>query len=505
MIDTKHSYTGSYIYQNSDFYIHQHAQCIGRAMNGSAMSDGSLAKMLSSQKGTAINAAKNYYQTLFLDNLTLSEDEMKLLKGVFDEDLEEMIRVIDNQVRMQMHDAMDRSTLERLMSLQIDSAKAAKNMLNTNSKQSLQAFNSILNSLADASELIDSPLGVDLAILLRHATYKRNMGIAQMGQKLYDAVEAFAKSAKVLEVNDQRINQVVASLKTMASTLSQGKTASKKKSLTEDNIVDVVDSVFNPGFAEAIASQIKETADMSLENSMTKLTGTKAYFGQLTDSSGKVIGKDNKKAAGKVDFKLENVAVNLKYGPEDSDSMSIDMDIGISNKFYRSLGFPVGKGKTPNLSFSSGSGGTLKEAINAIFNGERDRYLVYNVVGHQASLGESSAALNDLILTRQINRLFATRGGSKDFAQYIFINGEVISIGQLIEYAAGNFIGKSHSQIRKKDDQAISLSIPGRPAILEAVQIREAKERTAQINSLINSTTIAAHIHVNKIIQALSI
>lgn len=504
-INTAHSYTGPYIYQNNDFYIHQHAECVGRATDKAAVSDGLLAKKFSAQKGAAISAAKNYYQTLFLDNLNLSEEDLLLLRGAFEEDLEQVIKTIDNQVKTQMNKVMDRSSLEKLMAIQINSAIAARELLNPKSKQSLQAFNNIVNSLADASELINSPLGSDLAILLRHSTYKKNMGIAQMGQKLYDAVDKFSKTKKVLEVNDKRINQVIKSLKTMSSTLIKNKTTAKKKSLTEDNIVDVIDSVFNPGFAEAIASQVKETAKFSLEDALIDLTGTKSYHGQLTDSQGKIVGKDRQKSAGKVDFKLENVKIDLTYGEEASNNSIINMNIGISNKFYRSLGFSSGQEKIPNITFGSGSGGTLKEAINAIFDGERDRYLVYNVLAHQNSLDGAAAALNDLILTRQINRLFATRGGNKDFAQYIFVNGEVVSVWQLIEYAANNFVGTSSSQSLKKDAQALSLSIPGRPDIINAGQIRDAKERCKQVNSFINSSTIAAHIHVNKLIQAIKI
>ena len=506
MIDTKHSYTGSYIYQNSDFYIHQHAQCIGRAMNGSAMSDGSLAKMLSSQKGTAIAASKNYYQNLFLSNLSLPDEEMALLKGAFEEDMGQVIKFIDDQVRIQMDKAMNKSNLEKLMNMQINAAESARDIFNVNSKKSLQAFNTVIQSLIDAVGLIESPLGEDLAVLLKHSMYQRNIGIAQMGEKLYNAVERFSHSKKFKMINDEKIQQAVQAISNYAKALSQGSTLAKKKSLTEDNIVDIVDTMFNPNFAEAIASQVQSTADMSFENAVVSLTGTQNYEIELTDSTGAIIGKTEKDAAaGKVDFKLSNVAVGLKYGPEGENSSTIEMNIGISNKFYRSLGFSASGEHMPKLSFGSGSGGTLKEVINSIFSGERDRYLIYNTVAHQASLGEASAALNDLLLSRQINRLFATRGGSEDFAQYIFINGEVLSIGQILEYAAGNFMGKSHSQVRKKDDQAISLSMPKRPAIIEAAQIRDAKERTRQINELVNSAVIAAHIHVNKLIQALEV
>lgn len=506
----KRGYTGDYFYKDtSDFYIHQHMTNIGRAAKGAAMNDMSLAQLISNQKQAASLAAKSYYQKMYLENLTLPEEEMTLLKGAFEEDIESMIRVIDEQVKQQMFDIMNRDSLQDLRKAQKDAVAASKGLLSSDTREAIASFNSVLDSLANASKLIESPLGADLAILLQATKYKNSVGMndmQNMGQKLNHALQGFIERNKIAEINDDRIKLVLTSLGTFAESLYKGQTKSKKKKLTEDNITNIVDTLFNPGFAEVVASQVRNIADFSIENAAL-LTGTKTYQTELTDEFGKVIGFDSRKpAAGKVDFKFENVAVDLKHDLT-REIGNIELNIGISNKFYRANGFYTGKGKMPKIEFSSGSGGTLKEAIDSIFSGDRTKYLIYNVLAHQEHLDASIAALNDVILTRQINKLFASRGGSADFAQYIFVNGEVISILQLIDYVTNpaNSLGKSKSMAEKGDTQAIMLSMKGRPALMESVKITNALRRTKAVNGIINSSTISAHVHVNKLLQSLTV
>ena len=80
------------------------------------------------------------------------------------------------------------------------------------------------------------------------------------------------------------------------------------------------------------------------------------------------------------------------------------------------------------MSFSGGSGGTLREALNSLFDTDMEHYLAYNTLAYGSKLPAANMALNDIILTRQLNRLFATRGGAKDFSQFVLVNGYVVSI-----------------------------------------------------------------------------
>jgi len=74
---------------------------------------------------------------------------------------------------------------------------------------------------------------------------------------------------------------------------------------------------------------------------------------------------------------------------------------------------------------------------------------------------------NDLIATRQILRLFATAGSESDFAQFMLVNGRIVSIWSIVQYVISSNLSLSASQDGGKT-QGIVLSIPDRPKIYAA-------------------------------------
>ena len=132
-----------------------------------------------------------------------------------------------------------------------------------------------------------------------------------------------------------------------------------------------------------------------------------------------------------------------------------------------------------------------------------EKYLSYNILAHsdKPSIAGVSAELNDLLLTRQLLRIFSTRGGSSDFAQFMLVNGQIVSIWELI-LESENFLGALSSQAESMH-QAITLSIPDRPSICKAAKILNSYKRVHAVNSAINKAKITAHIHLNKLTAAL--
>jgi hypothetical protein len=120
-------------------------------------------------------------------------------------------------------------------------------------------------------------------------------------------------------------------------------------------------------------------------------------------------------------------------------------------------------------------------------------------------LPQATMALNDLFLSRQINRLFASRGGSIDFAQFILANGEIVSIWELILYAERFSVGLSNSMIQEQKrmgndpNQALVLSIPDRKDILNAGSLEDTYRRVTETNQAISKATIQAHLHIDKL------
>lgn len=506
--DTQHAYKGRYKFNsNGDLYIHQHSYCIGNAMKGSAESDSSLSKVFASQKTAASNAVKKFYTKLYIDNLSLSEQELALLSSAFEVSSEELIKMIDKAVKDKMGDLMSKENLENLLEQQKNAVKNAKDMFSGDAKKQLKAFNDMLDAISKASELVTSKHSTALAQLLANLKYKRFIGLSQMGGKLENAIDTFVKTNKITKADDEQMFKVVSALKTFANTLSTGVTKGNKKNLlTQDNIVKVIDSLFSPAFSESIASVLKGVEEhAAIDTLKASLTGTDSPHGILTDHRGNIIGFDNTPAQGKMDFRFKNIAVSLEHEGS-GNTQSVSMRVGVSNKLYRDLKFSNGE-KIPALTFNSGSGGTLQEAIDALIPGGKVRlkYLAYNALAHWQELDETTAALNDVLLTRQVIRMFATRGGSEDFAQYLFINGEVVSFMELLSYVtnAENSLSKSRTQITQKDSQAAALSIAGRPALADKVKIRNAALRTSAVNEVIKTSTISAQLRVHKLAQAL--
>ena len=121
--------------------------------------------------------------------------------------------------------------------------------------------------------------------------------------------------------------------------------------------------------------------------------------------------------------------------------------------------------------------------------------------------------MNDLIATRQLIRLFASAGSSSDFAQFMIVNGQVVSIWSLVEYALMNDLGLS-SSMKGSSSQAIVLSIPDRPKIAGAnvydpldtpgeTPSVAAWNRSRKVNSVIDSARIKAELHLSKLLNAI--
>jgi len=72
-------------------------------------------------------------------------------------------------------------------------------------------------------------------------------------------------------------------------------------------------------------------------------------------------------------------------------------------------------------------------------------------------------ALNEVLLARQIVRLFASRGGNEDFAQFMYVNGQIVPVWNII-LSTLNDISLSMS-LEGDESQPVTLSIEGRDKI----------------------------------------
>ena len=115
--------------------------------------------------------------------------------------------------------------------------------------------------------------------------------------------------------------------------------------------------------------------------------------------------------------------------------------------------------------------------------------------------------MNDLILKRQILRLFSSAGGANDFNQFMLINGQIISIWDILQYALNSDLFLSSSE-QGSEEQGLTLSIPDRPKIIQSnkkinnqkqSQLENAWLRSKKVNSAINTAKIKAKLHLKNL------
>lgn len=505
-------YNGPYIFAGSDYYVHKRKKNIGRAAGGDPQSDSAIASIFSKQKEQATDAAKAYYKELFIQNLKVDHKSLELLNEVFQKD--DFMTSVDTAVKANMQKAVNTDELSRLRRNQNVAISAAKKMLSAPSVTAkMKNYDMFLSVLADTVSLVHGDPGGYLAKAILMSQSKGGKGahtLKQYGEGLMRAMEYFITE----DINDiyftmskqdeEKFYALISSLSGFANRLINNKTATKK-TINQKNITDMVDALFSSGFSEVIGSQLQDVAEMAIDHSLTQVVGNKTTEIQRTDTRGNMTFKEKGTTAyGKTDIKFQNVNIKLDISELNALGGEITLDIGVSNKFYRTEGFMGALEKDGKLSFSSGSGGSLKEALESIFNSNYEEYLAYNALARGNQLLASNLALHNLILTRQINRLFATRGGVQDFSQFIFANGQVISIWELITFVANpkNSIGLSQS-MEGSTNQGVVLHIKGRKDIIASLNYKNARKRVPLANQAIKRATISAVVHVEKLAQTI--
>lgn len=500
-------YTKDIIFARNDFYIHKHHTCIGHAWGGSATSEDVLFNIFTYQKTTASSAAKKQYLDLFYQNLKIGKTEQSLLEGAF-QSREKMAEAIDKQVKKSLQLGIRPDLVKSLFAKQKQAMSIAPKILDSDAQVAFRAFGELMELLASTAALIEGGQGAALAQAIR--VCQQNYSFAtNIGTSLSTAIDQFMSQHKIQKTSKTRIAQVCNALKNLGERLATGRIASGKKEITPENIGKVVEKVFNPAFAEAIISQINAVGQLAFMDSAIKLQGLDRTKIQFTDQFGNVVTKSsvrNQKAQGKVDFKVKGATFAFESTNPSINGVEMRMNIGISNKFYVTNGFSWDSSLNPSggSSYSGGSGGSLKEAIESLFNSKYIQYLAYNTIAHEKDLPRANASLNDVILTRQINRIFATRGGKDDFAQYLLVNGEVVSILDIINHLTTHRSLLSNSQMGS-EDQAVSLTLKNRPAILDAMANGQddTRLRVFSVNKAIRGAKVSAFVHVNKLTAAL--
>lgn len=492
MNDIGGSYSGSYLY-NGNLYVHYHARNIGKAMNGSGVSSADMVSAFQESKKRAFQASKVQYNRLFFNSLT--QQSKQLLNEVLDGDNGEIMRELQQQLAKKVEEALPTDKITKLLSITKNTPeKLIKDAL-SNSKTHIDSFNKILQNFYEAAKLLDGKAGANLMLALNdNLTKGKNF---TMGTYLLSAMEKFKREndkSLLSSLQIQQSQQIIQTFNALGSALKTAETQQGKR-LTADAAQRMINSIFNTGFAESISAQIKSTAYINLDNAFQSvLTGSKTTEIEYSDEFGNFLARSKgQSSAGKADAMFNNIKVTLNTGQE------ITLTIGISDKLYKNNNIQSLDKKVTGI-YSSGSGGSLIEAIETSFNDITMRYLAVNAIGHGHSQWSSAQeALNEVLLTRQIVRLFSSRGGKQDFAQFMFVNGRIVPIYEIIMSTLEDI--HLSSSLGGEQNQPVTLSIQGRGEIQKETHEREKdlSSRISDIAKAFRRAKIKAHVNMNKI------
>ena len=490
----------------SNFYIHIHQENIGRANDGS---NSNLAKIFTDQKQDAGAAALNYYKQLMMQT-AMTPESKELLNTIFDqsENNLDLLKQFDEQFKKQISEVINTQALQQLLTTQKHlSMQNIGQDIAARGQPAIEAFNLLIDTLVECCSYIKGDAGKDLAILLtqnKHSTKGTRFLAVSTATNLNKALDNFIKNNtnETMTYDQKAAVHIAKKINSLARHLKYERKEAKKKP-TESSINNIVNKIiFSQGFAEAVAGTINETVEKSMTNIEGDIVATSGGQIQLTDTKGNIIGWDeaSTNSAGKADVKFKNFQLSLN-GIGAIDKGSLTLEVGASVKNYITNGFPNESESSSSDLFGSGSGGTIKEALTAIFGDGNIRafYVAYNILAHGSERPEETKALNDILLTRQMVRLFSSRAGKKDFAQVMIVNGEVISILDLL-LLSQKFMGASKS-MQESSSQQVMLSIPERKKIENTTGI-DRYDRVKNINAAINKARIYAYIRAGKITKS---
>lgn len=520
------------------YYIHLHQENIGRMNNRDPLDDQGISNEFSSYKdgkdSILSKTITNQYVNMIKKSINRTSENFDLLNNVFDVENNNVNSLLDRLHQVLQKGFEEQFTSNKIISmLNIESQtnwsvskkknsntkniQALERMLQgekANKKEGFAFLDAVLDGMAQAVELLNSPEGETLGAIIASCkhSYNQNQGVSQMGAALTKRINNFIKTHNGKTLNGRDAIDTANLLLPIASALKTGKT-SQNKNLSLQSLQGLVQKNFYSLFAEILVSQLNEAANNAVVKYVVssiqdvKNTGGDLVSIDFTDPEGNLVAESAQlfndagvEKQGKADIKFNNVNVQIEslLGEEQGD---LNMKIGISNKAYVTNDFGEGSLRKFNV-YSVGGGMTLGNAFTLLLGGNEvyKKYLGYNVFARGDSLPTALNTLQDVLLTRSIVYLVAGRG-QKDFSQFMMLNGELLSVWDIIKFALGNDIGRSSSQIpSSSQSNGIYLSIEQRKSFMKYAKSRFWARRVIKTCDSINHATMKVHIVPKQII-----
>lgn len=505
------------------FYIHLHQKHIGAMMTHKPSPMDSLVRTFVNQKNNAKAAIKNEYKELFIE--TVDEKSKEAITALFEDN--DNIDKMDKVLYQYFKEGLDSQTVQNIISAQKDinwgDSSNFKKILQQNSKK-WEGFDSLLEGLAKGVELLNQTDGPSIAAVLRNAQKKGTLG--GVGRELERELQK--KEAKInnTTIQGKNLQKAVDNLKLLASRLATGDTSGQLKEnrkkdspLTIEFLKSSIDrNFFSTILGESSAMNFEKAATtvagITIEDALNSISSTgkdttKSFITSIKGSyAGNVTQGDKKQ--GKADIKFKNVKLTLEDFFPSPYSGQITLSIGLSNKAYKTL--TLGKdGTITNNSLVTGGSIKITDVFNMLTNHARIKYLGYNVLAWTSDSAPSAlkdnapdlkpalTALQDALFIRSIIHIFSARG-KQDFANFMYINGQLVSIWDIINRVSKQKDGIATTSTMKNSGQGVIYSIPGRYSWWKSLNENNNSlynnfTRTETLNNAINEARIEGHIN----------
>lgn len=507
---------GSYLLKNTSYYyIHRIMSDIGK-LNGGNTTD--IYTVFKDYKQKQVSKAlKTQYANLFKNAVTQIKTDKNLYELLDytvdpnrgDKIITEMDKVIKEELEKVGNSQNINKVLDTVQYTKVSQWKS--NTIDDMTKLGKQ-LNEMLNILQEAFDVFrEGGTKVLLSI-------DQQQSIPDYAKALAIAVQDYKKrledKRRKFSLTSEQINHVLSKMDSLVNALLTGKT-STGGTITYNVLKHLFDQyIFSTGIGEAIAYKASDLAKSTIIQGMAEnlnLSGGETTKIQLFDEEGKPISElEGKKTYGKADIQFSNVAIHLE-NIDEIGSGTLTMTIGISNKLYKTISFREGNEQDPG-EFSVGGGLTLDQALREAFGSDQKKlYLAYNIFGYhnKSSIQDAVINLQDIIFTRSIMNIFSSRG-LNDFSGYLLLNGKIISVWEIIQYALETNIGISHSGQRNLGDNAtgisFSLGSSEQHNALIAFQSHKSwspEERANSVDTAIKGAGLHGYIRPAKLLQAL--
>ena len=521
-----------------NYYIHVHQKNIGLMNNGAKQTGASIArkyKYLDDQKKTSrteaiANAVRTQYLELLKSKINGKDKDSKLMiakisdQGInkyTEEFIEESNKYIEsllsskitanyiaNSIKNSKNFLWDWGGIDPLLPLQDQDIKTCFSELD-------KMFTNLLNGVSLLNNQQDPVVEAFYTLLSDTQNDIVNQSsLSTFGADFENSLNKFRnkhKNNKTVEA--KAVLNLLDELSIVANRLSTGKTT--KNSLTLNSLKSIFDrEVFPIGFGETAVGLcqkivFQDFADVFNPNHL-HYTGKNQVKMSLTKENGEYFEPDYEvgtKGSGKTDINMQNFKVNTVV---DEEEVKFTLDLGLSVKTYAGKAIFGQEGFGDDF-FDLGGGMNIRDAILLITNNNYLRYLGYNAIAQKDNSNYSQAydEIKKAAFLRSIIYLTGSRNKS-DFAQFLFCNGQLVSLWDVINYVIKNI---DFLAVKNQKDKGYSFSI-NEDVKISAInkqnlsykdrneEIEDIRTRVSEIHAAINKMSIKGYLRPKVVLES---